>query len=402
MVNAYTPTPTILEKYASVLVNFALNSGKGINPGEVVWAVIPDTAKPFYGALQKVILKSGGQPMLHLLATGFDRQFYELASDSQLTFFPTKYLRERINLIDHAIGIIADHDLNELKGVNPQKMMLAAESKKPYRDWQSEKEYKGKFTWTLGLYATPALAQEAGLTLKQYWQQIIQACYLSDDDPISSWKNMFKSQQKIMRQLNTMPINILHVEAPDIDLKITLGEKRKFVGGSGRNVPSYELFTSPDWRGTNGYIAFNQPLYRYGNLIKNIRLEFNNGIVTKATATQNQNVLRSFLKRPNANKVGEFSLTDSRFSRITRFMANTLYDENRGGKYGNTHIAVGMSYKDAYDGDPNTVTKDKWEELGFVDSGEHTDIISTTNRTVTATMHDGSEKVIYASGRFVV
>jgi aminopeptidase len=108
------------------------------------------------------------------------------------------------------------------------------------------------------------------------------------------------------------------------------------------------------------------------------------------------------LKRPNADKVGEYSLTDASFSRIHKFMANTLFDENIGGKYGNTHIAVGMSYKDAYAGDPMKVSKSEWKKMGFNDSGEHCDIISTEDRTVTATLPDGSTKVIYTKGHFTV
>ena len=102
----------------------------------------------------------------------------------------------------------------------------------------------------------------------------------------------------------------------------------------------------------------------------------------------------------NADKVGEFSLTDRRFSRITKFMAETLYDENVGGPFGNTHIALGSSYHDCYDGDPAGVPSAEWERLGFNESSVHTDIVSTSDRTVTATMRDGSERVIYAGGEF--
>ena len=61
-----------------------------------------------------------------------------------------------------------------------------------------------------------------------------------------------------------------------------------------------------------------------------------------------------------------------------------------------------MAYKDAYIGDiPNTTDKE-WEEMGFNDSVVHTDIMQTTDRTVTATLEDGSEKVIYQKGEFTV
>jgi len=98
--------------------------------------------------------------------------------------------------------------------------------------------------------------------------------------------------------------------------------------------------------------------------------------------------------------VGEFSLTDKRFSRITRFMAHTLYDENVGGPFGNTHIALGRSYQDAYTGDPATVKAEDWERLGFNNSSVHTDIVSTTDRTVTAELRGGEQRVIYENGEF--
>jgi len=85
-----------------------------------------------------------------------------------------------------------------------------------------------------------------------------------------------------------------------------------------------------------GWIYFNQPLYRYGNVVKGVRLEFQEGRVVDASAEQNEDVIREMIATENADKVGEFSLTDSRFSRITRFMAETLYDENVGGPFGNT------------------------------------------------------------------
>ena len=59
----------------------------------------------------------------------------------------------------------------------------------------------------------------------------------------------------------------------------------------------------------------------------------------------------------NADRVGEFSLTDARLSPIDRFMADTLYDENVGGPFGNTHIALGDAYKDTYDGDPAALSE---------------------------------------------
>ena len=109
------------------------------------------------------------------------------------------------------------------------------------------------------------------------------------------------------------------------------------------------------------------------------------------------------IAQENADKVGEFSLTDKRHSRITKFMATTLYDENMGGTFGNTHIALGNAYKDTFTGDMATVSEEQWAAMGYNSCPKvHTDIISTSDRTVTARLRNGSERVIYKDGQFTL
>jgi aminopeptidase len=391
-----------LNSYADILVRYALGSGNGVKPGEVVYCAVPDVAKPMYGALQTSLLRAQAHPVMRLLATGFLKDFYNLADDKQIAFFPRKYHRARVDLADHYIGIIADHDLRELEGVEPKKIVAQMEANKAIRDWQNDKEYAGKFTWTVALWGTSAMAKAAGLTLVDYWQQIKTACFLDQTNPVLKWREVNTEQNRVLTSLNKMPIARIHVRARETDLWLTLGKKRRFVGGMGRNIPSFELFTSPDWRGTSGTVTFNQPLYRYGHIIDGVRLKFSQGKVVEARAAKNEVFLKQVLNRPNADKLGEFSLTDGRLSRITKFMANTLFDENVGGPWGNMHVAVGMSYKDAYAGDPRELNKTTAKKLGFNDSGEHTDMVSTEDRVVTAVMTNGQERVIYEKGRFTL
>lgn len=400
--DSFQPSAEILDKYAQVLVHFALGKDEGIAEGEVVQCMVPDVAKPLALALQNTILKAGGHVLMRILPTGFDKDYYTLASQEQLTFFPEAHLRTRADLINHSIGIIADPFPDELSTVHPESIMLARNTQKPYRDWLVEKELNGHYTWTLALWGVPAKAKIVGLTLEEYWQQIIKACFLDMDDPIAEWRKIKKLQQKFRDKLNALSIEKVSMVGPDIDLEIALGANRQWKGGADRNIPSFELFTSPDWRGTNGHIRFNQPLFRYGNVLDGIELEFKDGIITKAHAEKGNSLLQTMIKSPNANKLGEFSLTDSRLSRINHFMAETLYDENIGGPQGNTHVAIGMAYRDCLRGEKAKLTAADWEALGFNDSPEHTDMISTERRTVTATLTDGSQKVIYSDGKFVI
>ena len=401
----YTPSQQILERYADVLVNFALGGGEGVKPGQVVRIVAREAAKPLYAELHRAVWRAGAHVIGGYLSDddrrhSLTRDFYELASDVQLDFFAATYMRGLVDQMDHQIAVISDSDMHVLEGIDPARIMRQGRALKPYIDWRTEKENAGRFSWTLGLYGTPAMAAEAGMSEEEYWQQITSACFLEETDPIARWREVSGQIGDYVERLNGLPIDRLHVHGPEVDLRLTLGERRAWVGGSGRNIPSYEIFTSPDWRGTDGWIAFNQPLYRYGNMIRGVRLEFVDGRVVKATADAGEQVIKEMVATENADKVGEFSLTDRRFSRITRFMAETLFDENVGGPYGNTHIALGNSYHDCYAGDPGQVAREEWERLGFNESSVHTDIVSTADRTVTATLRDGSDRVIYADGEF--
>jgi aminopeptidase len=347
----YQPNPDILNKYAHVLVNFALNSGQGIKPNEIVFIQVPESAKPILLPLQNAVLKAGAHPIIQYLPDGVMKDFFTHANLNQRQFFPEVFLKGKVDQADHMLTIIAETDLHELEGVDPRFIMEHQTARKPYMDWRNAKENQGKFTWTLGLYATPAMAKEAGLSLKSCWGQIIKACYLDQPDPKQSWIKAQTLINQTKDKLNQLPITQLHLQSQNTDLYIKIDQNRRWLGGDGRNIPSFEVFISPDWRGTNGHIFFDQPLYRHGNLINNIFLDFKDGQVIKSSAEIGEKVLKEMISVKNADKIGEFSLTDKRLSKINKFMAETLYDENFGGKYGNTHLALGMAYQESYPGD---------------------------------------------------
>lgn len=198
-----------------------------------------------------------------------------------------------------------------------------------------------------------------------------------------------------------MKVSRYRVESEHTDLTVTPGLQRKWVGISGHNIPSFELFLSPDWRGTEGHYYADQPTYRSGNYVQGIRLQFRAGSVVKAAAEQGEDFLvKQIAMDRGARKLGEFSLTDKRFSRITSFMANTLYDENYGGANGNCHVALGASYSDTYDGDASGLTPDRKKELGFNDSALHWDLVNTERKRVVAHVSGGRSVTIYEDGVF--
>jgi aminopeptidase len=287
--------------------------------------------------------------------------------------------------------------------VDPRKIGVAMAARKELRDILVRREEQGLFGWTLCSFPTPEPARQARLTERQYARQIIRACFLDHDDPPAQWKRVFREAGHIKRWLNAMDVRSFHVESAGIDLTITRGERRKWIGVSGHNIPSFELFLSPDWRGTRGVFFADQPSFRSGNYISGARLVFEKGIVKSASADEGEAFLEKQISvDPGAKRVGEFSLTDRRFSVIDTFMANTLFDENYGGRHGNCHIALGSSYSDTYDGDPAELTRERKKALGFNESSLHWDLVNREEKTVTARLASGKRVVIYEQGAFTL
>jgi aminopeptidase len=398
----------LLKKYAQVMVHYALNNGNGINKGDTVYLVAQECAKDLFMAIAKEVYAAGGNLITQYLTdnirqTSLTRFLLQNGTDEQVSFFAAPYWKGIVDSADHILFIVAEPDIHVFEGLSSVKISMMNSAKAPWFQMREKKEQEGKLSWSLCLYGTQSMADEAGLTLHEYWAQIIEACYLSEDDPVAKWKQVQAEIEEIKNKLDALQIEKLHIKGNDINLEIRLGKHRKWLSGGGKNIPSFEIFTSPDWRGTNGHITFNQPLYYSGKRIAGVHLQFKDGVVVTSSATENEDALKEMISQENADKVGEYSLTDKRHSRITKFMATTLFDENIGGEFGNTHIALGNAYKDTFTGDRSKVSDEEWRDMGYNSCPKvHTDIVSTADRTVTATLADNSEKIIYKDGMFVI
>ncbi len=398
----FRPSQEILKKYADVLVKFALWWWKWIKKWEVVYLQIPESAKPLLFELQKSILEAWGHYITSFIPEWWQRIFFENASIEQISFWPEWYYLELVKTCSHFLSVISTDDKFELKWIEPSKIIWRQKWAKFYMDARTAKENEWKLTWTIWMYATEAMAASAWLSLEEYWWQIITACFLDEVDPIAKWTQVFEEMEWIKDRLNAMNIDKVHMVWEDCDVEVKIWENRKWLWGSGRNIPSFEVFTSPDWRWTNWWIRFNQPLYRFWNLIDGIELEYKDWICINSKAKNWEALLKEMIATENADKIWEFSLTDRRFSKITKFMWETLYDENVGWENGNTHIAIWKSFHDAFSWDIWAQTKEDWERMGFNDSPIHVDIMSTANRKVTATLFDWREIVIYEDGEFKI
>jgi len=348
------------------------------------------------------LLGIGMNPVLRTMPTPtLERNHFELSNNRQLVFIPPGE-KELYKNLNGSIFLHAPESITHLKDIDPKKIGKVAISRKVFREILDKREEQGLFGWTLCIFPTKKLAQHASLSMKEYTRQIINSCFLNKISPISQWEQIFKNAVSIKKWLNSLDVKYYHVESKNVDLKISPGEKRRWIGLSGHNIPSFELFLSPDWRGTTGVYFADQPSYRSGNYVEGVRLEFKKGSAVKINAKNGEAfVKKQLVMDKGANKLGEFSLTDKIFSKINVFMANTLFDENYGGKYGNCHIAVGSSYSDSYSGDLKSLSKELKKKLGFNDSALHWDLVNTEKKRVSAHLASGKVITIYENGRFL-
>jgi aminopeptidase len=391
-----------LERYADVLW-WGLTTAKKVpfKKNDIILIRYNSSAVRLAEVLYAGLLLRGMQPVQRMSPTAtMERDFYLRASSRQLVFLPPgeKELMSRLN---GSIYLHAPESITHLSDVDPKKIGKVAVAQKALRDVLNLREARGSFSWTLCVVPTTELAGQAGISLEEYTRQVVQACFLRNSDPVSKWRYIYDTARSLKKWLNSMKIKFLHIESNHIDLEVNPGEKRQWVGISGRNIPSFEIFVSPDWRGTRGKYHADQPSYRSGNRVEGIRLEFNKGKVIKVSAETGLEFVKKQLQMDKgAGKVGEFSLTDKRFSRINRFMANTLFDENYGGKFGNCHIALGSSYANTYAGDSKRLNHALKQKLGFNESALHWDLVNTEKKRVTAHLQSGKAVTIYENGRF--
>jgi len=395
-------TKNQLEKYADVLI-WALKKARTgtFKKKDIVIVRYSIPALGLAEILHAKLLKMGINPILRANPTSvMERDFYDISNNHQLVFLAPGD-KELIKNVNGSIFLHAPQSITHLSHIDPNKIGKAAISRKHLRDIMVKREEEGHFGWTLCMLPTKELARHAKISIKEYTNQIINACFLNKANPTNEWQAIFNKAKTIKQWLNRMDMDTLHIESEHIDLEIKLGEKRRWIGISGHNIPSFELFTSPDWRGTKGIYYANQPSYRTGNYIKGLKVEFQNGAAIKIHAQAGENFARKqLLMDDGAKRIGEFSLTDKRFSKISTFMANTLFDENYGGKFGNCHIALGASYSDTYSGNPKELTKAVKKKLGFNDSALHWDIVNTEKKRVSAKLSSGRKTTIYEDGKF--
>jgi len=183
------------------------------------------------------------------------------------------------------------------------------------------------------------------------WGAIAHVCRLDEADPVAVWETRMAELNRAAAVLSERRFDAIHLEGPGTDLTLGLfqssvWEAAEFETVDGivhyPNVPTEEVFTTPDPLRVDGHVTATMPLELYGTIIRGLRVEFEGGRVTGIDADENAETLRTAVaKDEGAGRLGELALVDGsgRIGPLQTVFFDTLLDENAA-----SHIALGNGF----------------------------------------------------------
>lgn len=329
-----------LDKLADVLVNFSTK----VKPGDLVAIAAEPTAMPGIEAVAAAVLKAGGNPFWLPRSEQFTETLLTHGSDDQIKFCSPLTL-ETYKQIDVQIGFWCQLNTKYLGKVDPKKAALLQQARKPWFKIFMERSAKKELRWVGTAWPTNASAQDADMSLTQYEEFVFNACYLHLDDPAAKWRSIYETQEKVRAYLQTKKSVRFRVPAANghdgTDLTVNVDGSTWINCYGEANFPDGEVFAGP--KGVDGHVNYTYPAVYNGREVEGVRLVFNGGKVTDATATKNEDFLHKMLDQDaGARVLGEIAIGTN--YAIKNHTKNILFDEKIGGTF---HAAVGAGYPES-------------------------------------------------------
>jgi aminopeptidase len=257
--------------------------------------------------------------------------------------------------------------------------------------------------WTVVAAPNPGWAREVfgEPDVERLWDAVATAMRLNEADPVASWRERAAELAARGRALDALDLTEVHYRGAGTDLTAGLLPDSRWTGGGGEdpdglpfmpNIPTEEVFTSPDRRLADGTISLTKPVIVNGQVVEGLVVTFSGGRITDVTAASGAESVRAQLDTDEgARSLGEVSLVDrdSRIAKAGILFHNTLFDENAG-----CHVAWGQSFPFAVAGGPAMSNEERYG-MGLNRSAVHTDVvIGGEGMTVTGTGPGGTVEII--------
>jgi aminopeptidase len=396
----------LLDRYADLVVDVGAN----VQPGQDVLLIAPPGAARLVRAIAAKAYARGAR---FVDPWYFDpyvkRARLEHAAEETLGIVPEWYGTRLTRLgAGHGcrISISPNTPPGLLSGIDPA---VAGRDQLPSVPEHFEVINRRETNWCVVPWALPEWAAvvhpelEPDAALAALFDDLAYVLRLDEPDAAAAWRARFGELHEVGTKLDSAGLDALHFEGPGTDLTVGLLPTSRFSNEAPgattvdgvtfhANVPSEEIFTTPDPERTEGFVTSTKPLDVTGTVVKGLRVRFEGGRAVEIDADEGVEALRTRVKgNEDGDRLGEVALVDreGRIGKTGRVFFNTLLDENAA-----SHLALGSAYATAVgDEDRDRINK----------STIHIDfMIGSEEVAVTGVTRDGREVPVLRGGAWQV
>jgi aminopeptidase len=370
-----------LEAYARLAVGFGVN----LQPGQDLNVTCGVEHAELAQAIAREGYKAGARWVDVLyLDQRVRRALIELAPEESLDWSPPWLMTRMRELAERqgaAISITGDAEPDLFADLDERRVGQARMSSLRRLSLETANERRVAWSvvgcpnegWAKTVFGEP--------DVERLWQAVATCVRLDEPDPIAAWSEHVRTLNERATALNDRRFDAVHFRGPATDLTIGLLQGSTWICADAEtvwgqqhvpNLPTEEVFTSPDPRRTEGVVRSTMPLALMGTVVRDLELRFEGGHVVDVQATSGADVVRGQLKTDDgAKRLGEIALVDGRSrvgtTGITYF--NTLFDENA-----SCHIAYGAALPFAVDASMQSELNQSGVHTDFMIGGSEVDV----------------------------
>lgn len=404
----------MLDEYAKLVVEVGINAQK--NRPVIISG--PVESADFIRKLAEYSYKRGADEVIVKWQDDFlTKEYYENASENVLKNFEDFKVKELESYFERGVSRISVYaeDPELLKNVDQKRIQASSEVRAKATKHLVKYTMNDIISWCVVSVPTKAWAKkvypklEEDFAVKKLWKEIFKFVHVDGKTNASeNWKKHLEIMTAHAKFLNDKKFKTLHYRSKNgTDFTIDLPKNHIWMAADSinsygdrfvPNIPTEEVFTSPDRLSANGKVAATLPLSYNGVLIDGMKFEFKDGKVVNFDADSGKETLKNLLNMDeNSKYLGEVALVpyDSPISNSDTVFYNTLFDENAG-----CHLAFGKAYPTTLKGGEN-LSDEELIKLGLNDSLVHEDFIIGAEDLEIIGITEEKEKVqIFKNGNF--
>src|SRR5215475_12120441 len=318
-------------KLAKLLVEYST----ALKKGDHILLDMIDVPDEFTIELIRAVRKVGATPFVETRHTRVGRELLRGTNEKHAAVARDLELF-RMKKMQAYVAIRGSENASENADVPSDRMAMYSRVIRPVLNYRVNKT-----RWCVLRWPTPSMAQAAGMSTEAFENLYFDVCTMD-------YRKMARAMVPLERRMKRA--DRVHLKAPGTDLKFSIkGIGAKMCKGD-RNIPDGEVFSCPVKTSVNGVIQFNTPTLYSGTKFENVRLEFNDGKIVKATANNTRRLNEILDTDAGARYVGEFSIGFNPF--ILSPMCDILFDEKIAGSL---HFTPGQAYEECDNGNRSAV-----------------------------------------------